>query len=897
MNQPALLGLFLRRFTLRHWRDAPGQILVLNLILALGIAVYFAVRLANRAAVASFEHFTGLVTAESDWIIHAPAGDLPEPVLAELRNALGAEPVHLLPVIESTATAPPATGDESIGNRATFRLIGLDLVALQNLARARGDSQSWFASTPGTDSDVGVPDDRRFWNILAHPRTAFVSDALARKDGLAAGDTLDLVINEQVVRLEVAGVVPAAPGRPAVPAELLVMDLPALQRLTGREGWLTRIEFVVPEGAGLRDRRNHVREVLDRGSGPGVDGTPGTGRWLVTSPSERREAGAMMTRAFRLNLTILSLMALLVGLYLVLQALDGAVVRRRAEIGVLRSLGVEEATIRNAWLVEAAALGVVGGCLGATFGWAGAQLAVRLVGRTVNALYYATTAESAVLTAGEWLGAVGLAVGASLLAGWWPARQAALTPAAQLLQRPSGSVPPSRARNHRAWGVGLLLAGLAFALAPPLHLPGGARFPLGGYGAAFLWIAAGGFLGGAALAVLARLIQPVGRRFLAARLAASQLTRPSSHHRLATAGLVSAVAMTAGMIILVGSFDRTMRGWIARTFQSDLYISSAGAQSASTDNRISPATWRGLVSDPSVLEANVLHAGEINLPEGRTILAAGDFGFMQRHVDLAWVEAPQGDDLRWARSDPGDDKPVPALASESFAERFQRRRGARIILPTPSGPRALRLAGIFADYGNERGSLIVDRRYFTNWFRLDQASSVILKLRDPADAEAFRARWIAAQPGLQIFTNAHLRGEVMRIFRQTFGITYALEAIGLTVAILGLAMALSSVLLERRAELTTLRALGFRHQEMARAAALEGWLVALAGLAVGLAVSLALGWLLIHVINKQTFGWTLEFVVPVPPLALLVLLVAGVGAGVSYAMGRWGAGLPAEREE
>lgn len=875
----AVTALLLRRFTLRHWRQAPGQSALLVLILALGVAVYFSIRLANRAAVASFQHFTALVTAASDRVIAAPAGDLPEAVLGELRRALDGAPVSLIPVVESTATRPPTGDAETIGSRPTFQVLGLDLLGVQNLADREAPQAGWFqgGAEEGGDDAFG----RRFGN----PRAVFLSAALAARDGLRPGDTLELVLNERIVALEVAGVIPDQPGRPAAPATLLVMDLPALQALVGREGRLTRVEFVVEAGPEGAARRAALGELLEREA---------RGRWLVSTPEERSAAGAMMTRAFRLNLTILSLLALLVGLYLIVQALDGAVVRRREEIAVLRSLGVTEGTIRRAWLAEAACLGLLGGLLGAALGWAGAQFTVRAVGRTVNALYYATSAETAALAPAELLAAVALAVAAGVLAGWWPARQAARTPPAQLLVRHAAQAPAAWALRHPGLGAGLLALGWACAQLPPLRFEGGVRFPLGGYVTALLWIVGGGILGGWALAWLARALWPLGRHAATARLAVSHLTAPSGRHVLATAGLICAVAMTAGMVILVGSFDRTMHGWIGRTFQADLFISSAGAQSASTDNRLSPATWRTLVAHPAVADANVLHAAEVTLPGGTTVLAGGRFEFMERHVGLAWVQAPEGGISNLQSQIPNAH---PVLASESFSERFSLRRGDRLALPTPAGPQAVAIAGVFADYGNERGSLVVEARHFTNWFATEHAASVILKLHDPATAEAVRAEFLAAHPGLQVFTNAHLRAEVLRIFRQTFAITYALEAIGLTVAVLGLAMTLTSLLLARRAEQTTLRALGFTRRELARVAGLEGLVVAGCGLAVGLAASLALGWLLIRVINKQTFGWTLEFALPAGPLALLGALVVAAALAVSLAVGRWGAQLPAEREE
>ncbi|MGE3310153.1 MAG: FtsX-like permease family protein [Limisphaerales bacterium] len=922
MNPFAVHGLLWRRFTLRHWRDTPGQSFLLVVILALGIAVYLSIRLANRAATASFQHFTDLVAAESDWMIQAPAGDLPESVLVELHGRLRDAPVHIVPIVESTATQPqsnPPNGEpETIGSRPTFRLLGIDLVGIQNVGRDQAEpAPDWFASdAPSPSSPASAPTDppadggvgeTPFWRVLRDPTSVFISAALARRENLAPGDRLPLVVNERIVPLTVAGVIPQLPGQPAAPAELLVMDLPALQQWTGRTGRLTRVELRVEPGPNEDERRNQLRHQLNTwatrasASAPGQpsDAQPSNAdqRWRVQSPSERREAGAAMTRAFRLNLTLLSLLALLVGMYLVVQALDGAVVRRRTEIGVLRSLGVDAATLHRAWLLEAAGIGLLGGILGIALGWAGAQVSVRLVGRTVNALYYATSAQAAALTSGEVGAALVLAVVAALLAGGWPARNAAAIPPAQLLARNAPNPSSAWALHHPLPGFALVAAGVACALLPPLRFDGGVRFPAGGYLAALFWIAGAGILGSRALSTAARLLQPLGRLAAVARLGISPLTTPSGRHVLAAAGLICAVAMTAGMVILVGSFDRTMRRWIERTFQADLYVSSAGAQSASTDNRLSPDTWRALANDPAVADANVLHGIEVTLPAGTTILAAGNLGFLERHVQLAWVERPTDLDVVFAPTPSAPGIPVPTLVSESFSERFQKHRGDVVEIPTPSGLQQVRIAGVFADYGNERGSLVVDRAFFIEWFQTDLAASVIVALRDPEQAETIRSAWLAKHPGLQILTNRHLRTEVLRIFRQTFSITYALEAIGLTVAVLGLGMTLASILIERRADWTTLRALGMRPSELAAVAAVEGLVVAAVGLVVGLVVSGALGWLLIRVINKQTFGWTLEFAAPPGPLALLATLVLAGATAVSYAVGRWGAELPADREE
>ena len=435
--------LLLSRFTLRHWRLAPRQSLLLVFILAMGIAVYFSIRLANRAALASFENFTDIVTSQSDWVITAPAGTLPAAVLSELGADLEDIPVQIIPVVETTATRPREGNEEAIGSRRTFQLLGLDLVGVQNLRGDRKGDRSWFDQGSGGD---GAPPPNRFWEVLRQDRAVFVSEHWAQSEGVGRGDPFPVVIHDRIVELRVAGIIPETEGGPEAPAHLLVMDLPALQGWAGKVGELDRIEFVVETGPGMEERRVRLGERLRE---------VGRDRWLVSTPTDRMASAVAMTRAFRLNLTMLSLVALLVGLYLIFQSLDGAVVRRREEIGILRSLGVEEGTIRKVWLWEAALLGLGGGLVGLGLGWGGAQISVRLVGRTVNALYYATSVDAAYPSWFEAGAALVLAVGASLVAGWWPAREAARTPPAQILVRHAVS-PPGSWWWRREWLGGVL---------------------------------------------------------------------------------------------------------------------------------------------------------------------------------------------------------------------------------------------------------------------------------------------------------------------------------------------------------------------------------------------------------------------------------------------------------
>ena len=860
--------LLLSRFSLRHWRHTPWQNLLLVLILALGVGVFVAIRLANRAAVSSFQNFAGTLVGESDWIVEAPVGSLPESDLGEIRAALGSRPVRIVPIVETTGGIPMAPGERSELGRETMTLLGVDLVGISNLAAERG-AEGTFIMRKGD-----------FWEGLAGPPRAWVSPALARRG------TLDLIVGDHQVALAVAGVIPTAPGAPPPPAGLVILDLPQLQRIAGMTGRIDRIEFVVAPGPEIGARRAELGALLARLGRAGE-------RWQVRTPGARRDTAEQMTQAFRLNLTVLSLIALLVGLYLIFQALDGAVVRRRPEIAVLRSLGLDASVVRIAWILEAATLGLAGGALGLLIGWIGAQGAVRLVGRTVNALYFASTVRSAAFLPGEAWIALGLSVGASIAAGWWPALEAASVPPAQVLVRSGAPALGSRLWRSPLAALAAIAAGLALSRLPAVALRGGARFPIAGYSAALAWIVGAGMLCAASLPLACRPLRRSGSGSAPMRVAMGHLLRPSGRHRLAAAAVVCAIGMSAGMAILVASFEHTVRAWVSQALQSDVYLYSAGSRSASAGSRIAPATWRAIAGHAGVREAWVLSSYPLQLGTGQpTLLTGSDMAAVREHSSLPWAEAPTGD----AVFDPARDEGM-ALVSESFSERFGKHRGDTVAVPTPAGTRTLGIAGVFSDYGNERGSVMVERSHLALWMGDDSATHLSLFVRPGVNPDALRDQLRHEYPGLQVFTNRTLREEILKVFRQTFSITYALEIIGILVAITGIALTMASVLLDRRDELTTLRALGFSRAEIALAASVEGLAVAAWSVACGLALSACLGWLLIHVINKQSFGWTLGFSLPWAQLAALAGAVSGAGWAVSYGVGLWGTRLPADQEE
>lgn len=856
MTAPAILA---GRLIIRALLRERARALLCVLSVALGVGVFLAIRLANRAAVSSFEGFARGVGQGADLVVESGAGAMDESalrVLAPLRAQ-----AWFRPVLEGSFSKAP--GQES------FQLLGLDLVGIGNTASSDGEA------APATDEQAAQDAQGAFYALIQDPWGVMVSTRLAQDARLRLGDTLSGFVDGRPVTLRVRGILPDPPNRPAIQRNLLVMDLPAAQALLHREGQVDRLELGARPGQAAPGLEPTARALLPAGL-------------VLVPPEQRAESGRTMTAAFRFNLTILSLIALAVGAYLLFQAFDGAVARRRETWATLRALGCPPRAVLGLVLLEAALLGVLGSGLGLLLGWGLAQGAVGAVSRTVDALYGASGARHAALLPGEAALAFVIGSGACLLAAWVPARRAAAIPPVQLLARGS-EMGPMPWKGASLLGAVLLLGGLALAFLP--HLPPGVAWHA--YSGAALMILGGSL---AALALLPLLGLP-GRNATGwrARLALRPLLRPTGRHGLAAAALTVALGMAVGMGVMVASFERTVLGWIGTSLQADLFVSPYGALGPGSRHRIEPEMADRLAADPSVEALDRFEMAPIELLGQPTYLACGDFGLQLPRRNLIMAAggssaAVMADIHRAGAAEPG------ALCSETFARRFGVGLGSAVPVPTPEGPHAVTIRGIFADYGNERGSLILDRAVYQAWFHDARVASLAAYLKPGADAAATAARWEKAYPGLQVRSNGALRVQVVRIFHQTFALTYALELVGVAVAIAGLVQALLGLALQRRGELAALRALGAPSGGLAAVLMLEGLGVAGAGLLGGLGLGYLLARLLVSVLNPQVFGWTLAFSLPWGYLAGLAGLTLLSAAAALLPAARWAARLPVDRE-
>ncbi|HJV22423.1 MAG TPA: FtsX-like permease family protein [Holophagaceae bacterium] len=844
-----------RKLVGRALRWEWGRTLLALVGVALGVGVFLAIRLANRAAVASFEAYAQGAGQGAAWVIRAESGAFPEARLTVLEPLRAQAELH--PVLEGSFTG---------SRQEPFQLLGLDL--LDEGPRYTG------RRVPARDAE-GLR--RGLDTLLApvlQPDVVWITERMARENGLDVGSDLEGTVDDRIVRLKVGHVLQERPDTRQIPRNVLLMDLPAAQDLLHRPGQLDRVELFPRPGITADALGEATRRLLPPG--------------LAVEPAEQRvTAGSGLSEAYRFNLTLMSVVSLFVGAFLLFQAFDAAVYRRRETWATLRALGAPSGLVQRLVLKESLVVGTLGSALGVGLGWLLAQAAVQVVSRTLRLHYGLSDATSADLLPEEALAAFGCGLLACLVAAWIPARKAAHTPPIPLLKRGAESRPIPWQRL--TWlGLALLLTG--FALPTFLRLGPGLAW--------HAYLGAGLVLLGGSLATTA-LLPWLGRSGRSAhdwiwKLRLRPLQRPTGRHAFTAAALAVAVGMAAGVGIMVRSFEHTLDAWMEASQRADLYVTPLGGVGASA-HRLSPERVRTLSADPAVAAVDPFQRIPALIHGSTTYLGSHDFEVLAPRGAFLMRRGGSAQDVlnrihAGALQSPG------ALISESFATRFGVDLNQELTLPTPLGPKGVRIRGVFKDYGTEHGSILIDRPVFTAWFGDDRPAGLALFLKDGHAAAATAQRLARANPGLKVQTQVENREQGRDLFRKTFGITYALELIALVVALVGLIQAVLSLGLARRAELWTLRALGATEREIARILLGEGLGMAVAGLGGGLLIGALMAHILVNDLQPMKFGWSLSYRVPwllFAGFAAFSLLVAGLAILPAT---RWGSRLNVDRE-
>jgi putative ABC transport system permease protein len=827
------------RLLLRPLFREPIRTALTVFAVALGVAVVLAIELAGSAATGSFRSSMETLTGDSDLEVTA-SGGIPE----SLVGALASLPysIRISPRIEDYAIVADT--------KQSLPLIGLDLIAEATSFSNSDHSNKFFTQqNPAQDPEQAL-------NNFNANDSIWVGESLHRH----AGDHLRLVINDQSHDYIIHGVYPDSNGNESA----IIMDIAAAQYALNRFGRIHRILLKVPQTPSLDDWQQRIRSVLQ----PGVDLRPqGSG----TNENRR------MLAAFRWNLRLLSYISLIVGAFLIYNTISVSVVRRRPEIGIVRALGASRNTILVAFVGEAASLGLAGALVGIPLGRVMATGAVKLMAITVDALYVSSRPGPIALDASSIFLALLIGVGVAVASAYVPAREASLVSPVEAMARGRREFAV-RVHSSRDLLFAIILAASA-ALAS--RAPAVAGKPLFGYLAAFLLVVSSALAMPAFVAAVMSISSPaLGKLFgVEALLASRSLSASLRRTSVLVAALSTAIAMMTSVGIMVGSFRQTVVLWMNDELPADLYIRPAGNPSADRHPTISVELADAIAKLPGVQAVDRLRAYEITYENMPATLASADLRVLRPYHNSDFFSGrPTAEVLAELRGTNS------VIVSEPFTYKHHVKTGDSIKLSLGDSRPSFRIVDVYYDYSSERGNLVMDRATLLRYLPDPTPSNLAVYLSPDASLETVRAEITQAAAGYRIlmFSNRDLRGEAIRIFDRTFAITYALEAVAVLVAVMGIGGALLALVIDRRRELGLLRFLGAGTRQLRKLILVEAGLLGLLANFAGLALGFAMSLVLIFVINKQSFGWTIRFHWPVTILlgALTVVYAATVLSGL-----------------
>jgi len=803
--------------------------------IAVGVAVVVAIQLANQSALRAFRESVDAVAGRANYQIVPEAGALREELLLKLQPFWD-EGVRFAPVID-------VEGVED-ASQQPIRMLAVDLLSDLHFRDYR------YARIQGT----------ALHSFFEHD-AVIVPAPFAREHHLALGSPLTLSILGIKRTMTVRGILEARGPATAFNGAIVVCDIATAQKAFGMLGRLSRVDLLLPDDALAKQ----IARVLP----------PST---RIERPSRRNERVENMLRAFRVNLFALAGVALLVGMFLVYNTVLISILRRRRDVGILKTLGASPRQIFGAFVYEGLLFGAIGSVLGIALGNVLAEGILSLIGRTVNALYVTSRPEAIALTPGVIALGVGVGVVLSVLSAIAPSIEAARIRPASMIRSLGGAPAARRRGSGEAAGAPLsfVIAALATRI-PPVK-----GIAVAGY-LSVLFVVAGFSLLAPSIvrAIAAVATGPFRKMFgIVGQLAARSLNASLRRTAIATAALALATGMMVAVALMVGSFRVTVNTWIDQTVRSDLWLRPAKGLTNADVALFPPRILDDLRKVDFVAAADPVHGRDIIYRDAYVTVGTGDTRVAADFGNIPMVTPRQ--------SKPALDEMIRihgVFVSESFSLKFTKGVGDALTLPTAHGPRTYTVCGVYRDYSNDRGVVFMNRPDYIAAYDDDKINTVVIYLKPNVDREVARRRleaFFGPKYGAFTVTNAAIRREVMNIFDQTFLITYALLGVAIVVAVLGIINTLSALILERTRELALLRVAGMSLAELRTMLLLESALLGIAATVTGVVMGYALSWILINVINKQSFGWTIAFHTPAALIAtsLAITFAASVLAGL-----------------
>ncbi|MBE2245505.1 MAG: ABC transporter permease [Burkholderiaceae bacterium] len=812
----------------RHrWRNATALLAV-----ALGVALAFSVQLINASALAEFGAAVRAVNGAADFELRGAyrgvAGSFDERLYA--RVAAHPQVAIASPVVEIDAVAIGADG-----RRVPLRVLGLDMLVAAPLAPALlarpFDGEPRFAVL---DPDA----------VFLNPAARQALGLCAARDGPALGLQRPGATGTQQLRC--AGTI-AAPGPP-----LALIDIAGAQSHFGLVGRLSRIDVRLAPGA---DRDAVLRDLA----------LP----LQAVAPDAAAERLANVSRSYRVNLTVLALVALFTGAFLVFSVLSLAVARRTPQFALLGVLGMTGGERLRLVVTECALLGLFGSVLGLALGTALAAFALRWLAGDLGAGYFQAAGGGAAplqfsVAAALVHGALGIA--AAVAGGWLPARAAQRLAPAQALK----GVALSTMAPARPWVAGALLAaGGLLAFAPPLF-----GLPLGAYAAVGCVLLGGIACVPAMVALLLRRVDPPGKAL--ALLAIERARRETDIATIAVAGVVASLALAVALTVMVASFRDSMTRWLDAVLPAALYVRAGAGGAAGGENAfLAPPLVHAVSRIAGIERVQTQRVTHLQLAPARPAVA-----LIARPLTDPAQSLPLVGDLVPAR--PGT---IAVYASEAMASLYGATPGSTLDLPLPDGRvQPLFVRGVWRDYARQQGTLAIDAaawRALTGDARVNSLAIWLAPGADMASVQqaitALAARDGAGVP-IDFATPGEIRAVSLRIFDRSFAVTTWLQAVAIGIGLAGIAASFSAQVLARRKEFGLLAHLGLTRRQIVAVVSAEGAVWTAAGTLLGLLLGLAVSVILVKVVNPQSFHWTMELALPAARLALLCGAVLAAGS-------------------
>jgi putative ABC transport system permease protein len=842
---------------LRHhpWRNAAAVVAVM-----LGVALAFSVHLINASALSEFSQAVRSVNGQPDLELRAVQGSFDETLYARVANH---PQVQIASPVLEVATYGTRDGSDA-AQRQPLRIVGVDVLAVASIAPA-------LMPVPSENT----ADHNRF-SVFA-PDVIFVN-AAARQ--LFGGAAIQLQSGMQLRRVQVGGSISSGGSA------LAVMDIAAAQELFGKTGQLSRIDVRLKEGT---DTSKFLSSLA---LPPNV---------TATAPGDDAQRVSNLSRAYRVNLTVLALVALFTGAFLVFSVLSLSVAKRAQQFALLGVLGLTGRERLRLVLAESVLLGAVGSALGIALGTGLAALALRLLGGDLGGGYFAGVAPSL-----QWAGWAALTYGALGVAaagvgGWWPARAAQSLPPAQTLKGLGAA--PGEGKAH--WlSLLLIAAGALLAMLPPVF-----GIPLAAYVSVALLLIGGITALPWLIALLYdRLSGAVAHRLLP-MLAVERARRVRESAAVAVSGVVASLSLAVALTVMVASFRGSVTQWLDVVLPADLYVRTALGASAGDTAYLSPDFVAALGAVPGVARVSALRTTQLLLDPAQPAVA-----LIARNIDDpaaalplvgSALPVPPGQigiyvseamvDLYGAR--PGTVFNPLSKAFSSLAQVNRAQAAPDLIANgTPSGS-VFFVAGVWRDYARQFGSIVMTQRDFESLTGDRRVNDLALWLNGQASEAQVQAsvRDLAAQQSgaqglIELASVSQIRTTSLRIFDRSFAVTYWLQGVAIAIGLFGVAASFSAQVLARRKEFGLLAHLGLTRRQILAVVAGEGaaWTVigAFAGLGLGLAVSTVL----VHVVNPQSFHWTMDLQVPWARLVALCAAVVAAGTVTAWLAGRAAAG-------